>query len=230
TLTAQQGGGTYLWSPTGQTTAVITVAPSVITTYTVSSSNGACSDTATITVHTHPVPSASAISNPYTINIGGETTLIGSTSNGIYNWSPSTGLSCSTCPNPIASPTETSTYTLTTIDAFGCAATDTAIVNVKIECGDIFVPSAFSPNADGKNDFVTVRSPCITAIDFVIYNRWGQIVYQTSDVSIVNKSNAGWDGTFNGKPCDPAVFFYILNVDLVSKKFVNKTGSVTLVR
>ncbi|MBI4929556.1 MAG: gliding motility-associated C-terminal domain-containing protein [Bacteroidetes bacterium] len=229
TLTAS-GGGAYSWWNNGATSATITDSPTTSTTYTVIGSNACSSDTATINVNVSPVPTALATANPYTILIGAQTTLTGTTSTGTYNWNPTTGLNCGTCPNPVANPTATTTYILTTTDANGCTATDTVIVNVRIECEDIFIPSAFSPNADGKNDFVTIRTPCIKSLDFTIYNRWGQVVYHTDDVSIVNKSNDGWDGYFKGKLCDPAVFFYILNVNLITEDFINKNGNVSLVR
>lgn len=237
-LTAQ-GGGTYTWNTVPvQTTSSITVSPTSTTNYIVTGSNGGCSDTDTINVNVYPVATAAATATPYSINIGTPTTLTGITSTGTYSWSwetSATPLSCATCQNPVANPTTTTTYTLCITDANGCTACDTVIVNVLIDSDwceeNLFVPSAFSPNADGKNDFVTVRSSCIETIDFIIYNRWGQIVYHTDDPGIVNKSNDGWDGMFNGKECDPAVYFYILNATLIPDgKFITEQGNVSLVR
>jgi gliding motility-associated-like protein len=225
TLTAQ-GGGIYIWNPGGQTASGIVVAPVSSTTYTVVASNGACSDTASVTVNVNPIPTVTAVANPYTINIGNSTTLTGTTSTGTYNWSPVTGLSCAACQNPVASPTTTTTYTLVTVDGNGCSSMDTVIVNVNLECGDIFVPSAFSPNNDGHNDNFRVRIPvqCIKTIHVVIYNRWGQKVFETEDMTQV------WDGTIHGKNADPAVFFYIINLELVTNEFKTLEGNVTLVK
>lgn len=229
-----QGGVNYTWLPGGQTTSSIPVSPNASTTYTVIGSNTCSADTATVIVNVSALATADASASPYTINIGNQTTLNGVTSNGTYNWSwesSTAPLSCSTCQFPVANPTATTTYTLCITDASGCTACDTVTVNVMLECEEIFVPSAFSPNGDTKNDFVTVRTPCIETIDFTIYNRWGQVVYHTDDIGIVNKSNDGWDGTFKGKECDPAVYFYILNVSLIpDSTFKTIQGNVSLIR
>jgi len=231
-LTAQPGGMIYSWFPGGQSTSSITVSPSSTTTYSVIVSNGSCSDTASITVNVTPASTVNVNAGPnQTINIGGQTTLTGS-GTGNYNWNPTASIvSGATGPNPVVNPTVTTTYTLTIVDpASGCAWSDTVTVFVTYDCGDVFVPNAFSPNNDGKNDFVTVRSPCITAIDFTIYNRWGQAVFRSDDVSMVNNPLKGWDGYFKGKLCDPAVFYYFLNVSLIGDEFKTMQGNISLVR
>jgi len=225
TLTAQ-GGGTYSWS-TGATTSAIVVNPTSNTSYTVTGSNGACTDTDTINVNVYALPTALATASPYTINIGNQTTLTGVISAGSYNWSWASStnpLTCATCPNPVANPTATTTYTLCITDANGCTSCDTVTVNVLIECEELFVPSAFSPYPDGHNDILYVRSPCIETMDWTIYNRWGQKVFFSDDIT------KGWDGIVNGKDADAAVFFYILNVTLITNDFIVKEGNVTLVR
>ena len=233
TLTAQPAGSIYLWN-TGGTDAVIAVFPTVTTTYSVIVSNGSCADSsASVTVNVTASPSANASANPYTIIFGNQTTLTAS-GNGAYNWNPTTGISCVACPNPIANPTVTTTYTVTVIDSLtGCSAIDTVIVNVITECDDIFVPNAFSPfNGDGKNDYAVLHipPPCLKLIDFSIYNRWGQKVFFTDDPMITVDKTKGWDGVFQGKDCDPAVFFYILNVTFANDEFKQLTGNITLVR
>lgn len=237
TVLTAQGGSSYMWSPGGLTTSSIQVSPSTSTTYTVISSNGSCSDTASITVSTYPLPTAVASASPGTINIGSSSTLTGTTSTGTWNWTPGGSLSCAQCPNPVASPTVTTTYTLCVTDANNCSACDTVTVNVTTECGNIFLPSAFSPNNDGMNDFFCLRgpgsqgggpctaSPCIIEIDFTIFNRWGQKVFHTTDIG------EGWDGTFNGKEADPAVFFYIVTYkSAADNKYTTLEGNVSLVK
>ena len=227
TLTAT-GGGTYSWVPGAIPTPTITV--NTTSCYTVTVSNGTCSDDTTVCVTVNALPSAVATAASYSITVGNQTTLT-ATGTGTYTWSPTTGLSCSTCPNPTANPTVTTTYTLTITNANGCTAMDTVIVNVMNDCGALWVPTAFSPNNDAKNDFVTVKSKCIETIDFSIYNRWGQLVYHTTDISIVNNSNAGWDGKHNGKECNSAVYYYILNVKLLpAHDLVEMKGNVSLIR
>src|SRR6185436_18475936 len=121
-----------------------------------------------------------------TITMGGSTQLNGS--GGItYSWSPPNDLNCPTCQNPIASPTVTTTYTLTVTDSLGCIATDTVTVFVDIACATVYLPNAFSPNDDHENDVFYVRGNCIEFMQFEIYNRWGELVFATADPAI------GWD-------------------------------------
>ena len=71
---------------------------------------------------------------------------------------------------------------------------------------DFFLPNAFTPNGDGNNDTLFVRGPGISEVNLSIYNRWGELVFETK-----NKSE-GWDGSFNEKEADPGVFVYYLFV------------------
>ncbi|MCB0814863.1 MAG: gliding motility-associated C-terminal domain-containing protein, partial [Flavobacteriales bacterium] len=89
---------------------------------------------------------------------------------------------------------------------------------------DIFVPNAFTPNGDGSNDLLFVRGRFITELDFQVFDRWGEKVFETSD------QNVGWDGTFRGKPVDPAVFVYHLTVRCEDGQRYFKKGNVTVIR
>ena len=141
-----------------------------------------------------------------------------------YSWAPSTGLSCSNCQNPIASPTVTTIYTLTVTDANGCTDSDTVTVFVDIACGEVYAPNAFSPNADNQNDVYYVRGNCVKYLDFQIYNRWGEKVFYTADVA------NGWDGTWRGKPCEAAVFTYFLKATLFDGTEIERQGNISLVK
>jgi len=139
-----------------------------------------------------------------------------------YRWSPAVGLSDSTAAKPLASPTETTTYTLYVIDEFVQESYDT--VTVEVMYCDIFIPNIFSPNGDGQNDVLYVRGQGIEQLTFVIYNRWGQKVFETKD------PNHGWDGTINGKPAETGVYVYHVNAVLHDGMTVSRHGDVTLVR
>lgn len=94
-----------------------------------------------------------------------------------------------------------------------------------IPCGDFFLPNAFSPNADNKNDYFRPRNNCITAIDFRIYNRWGNLVFETTDVN-----TKGWNGsTPEGKDANEGVYAYEIKATVNGKELVQK-GTVTLMR
>jgi len=223
-LTAS-GAGSYTWSPiTGlnrNTGSAVTASPTATTTYTVTGANGKCMSTAMTTITIDPSPVANA-GQQASIVPGSSTPLSGS-GGGTYSWSPATGLSCLTCSNPIASPGSTTTYTLTVSNG-NCSSTDTVTVNVELICGDLFVPNAFSPNGDGQNDQLFVRDNCIIKMNFYIYDRWGQKVFESSNPS------SGWNGNYNGKKLDPAVFIYYLHVTLINGNEVERKGNISLIR
>jgi gliding motility-associated-like protein len=230
TVLTAQGGSIFTWSPGGATTSVITVSPSANTCYSVTVSNGACSDDTSICVTVVPASTFTVNAGPdQTINVGQQTTLNNTSSSSTYNWSPVTGLSCSTCANPVANPTVTTTYTLTTTVG-SCMSNDSVTIYVEMNCGEVFVPNTFSPNGDGKNDFISIRSSCIKTMNFVIYDRWGNRVFESTDVTIVNDPKNGWDGYYHGKLMDAAVFFYTLNVEMINNETKVYKGNITLVR
>lgn len=88
-----------------------------------------------------------------------------------------------------------------------------------------FIPTAFSPNGDGINDELKVMGKGIKAVNFDIYERWGQKVFGTTDYTI------GWDGTFNGgQKCLPGVYAYRVFVEFLDGTSTSQQGNVTLMR
>jgi gliding motility-associated-like protein len=221
TSLAASGGTNYLWN-TGSTGSVIAVTPASTSTYSVIVSNGNCSDTASATVTVLAPPNATAASNA-TITAGVQTTL-SATGGGTYSWSPSTDLSCTNCANPVASPQQTTEYCVYITDAAGCTDSACVIVTVDFPCEPIFIPNAFSPNNDGENDSLFVYGSCIKEMKLIIYNRWGEKVYEGTD------PKQGWDGMYRGKPENAAVFDYYLTYTLSNGNEGAKKGNVSLVR
>jgi gliding motility-associated-like protein len=230
------GGGTYTWSPNIDLTctncATTTASPPSTQEYKVSISNGTCTRKDSIKLVVKPLPSDTACCDK-TINLGQSANLnvMPGNSSEVYSWAPSTGLNCTTCINPIATPSVTTTYTLTVTDTSdNCITIDSAIVIVLVpakECDTVWVPNAFSPNGDGENDVLYVRGSCITYLDFVVFDRWGNKVFETNNQSI------GWDGKYNGAPMNTGTYVYYLNA-AVSKSSGQESialkGNVTLVR
>ncbi|NVO04059.1 MAG: gliding motility-associated C-terminal domain-containing protein, partial [Bacteroidetes bacterium] len=220
TLTAT-GGTSYLWSNSASTQS-ITVYPTSSNNYSVTVTNNGCSSTASYNVDIAPIPIANAGSDT-TIAGGSSIQLVG-TGGGTYLWTPSTGLSCTNCANPIANPEITTTYILQITDTNGCSNLDTVNIFIDIECGEVFIPNVFSPNTDGKNDVQCVHGKCIQTMVFSIYDRWGEKVFESEDL------NNCWDGNYKGKPLNTAVFVYYLKATMKDGTEVIKKGNITLIR
>ena len=146
-----------------------------------------------------------------------------------YFWSPSSGLSCTNCSNPIASPFETTTYTVIDISN-NCSGNNTNTVTIFVQDeNEIFVPNVFTPNKDGQNDGFNIKASCIKSIHKVIYNRWGMVVFESTQLNEV------WDGrTTSGIEVPDGTYFYIFDVtfDSINGTETNKIfkGTVTLLR
>ena len=147
-----------------------------------------------------------------------------------YQWSPADGLSCSDCPNPVASPVNTTTYTVTITDEDGCTATDEITIVVQ-KNRPIYIPNAFSPNFDGHNDFFTIYGgPAAANIQALrIYNRWGALVFEAEGIPL-NEPTLGWDGIFKGKPMNNGVFAFYTYIEFVDGEVVLYEGDLTLVK
>jgi hypothetical protein len=127
------GAATYVWAPaTGlscTTCATVTASPTVTTTYTITGTSAAgCTATTTVTVTVNPSPTANA--GPDVAICPGDSTTLTATGGGTYQWSPATGLSCTTCASPFAFPTITTNYTVTVTNGFGCTRNDVVVVTV----------------------------------------------------------------------------------------------------
>ncbi len=141
-----------------------------------------------------------------------------------YSWSPSTGLNCTDCPNPIATPYGRQTQYVLTITYNGlCEAS--ASMTILVDGGEpVYIPNSFSPNGDGNNDIFQIYGVGIKTIDLKIFNRWGEKVYES------NNQFEGWDGTYKGVLQNPAVFVYQVNITYLNDKKVLRVGSITIIR
>lgn len=221
TVSGGVGPYTYTWSNSAQNSTIGTL-PVGSYSVVVSDANG-CSKNASVLVGADNGP-AIFVSPDVTIAYG-EAVEISVNSAASYLWSPSTNLSCSNCQLAIASPTTSMWYNVTITDSYGCTAVDSVYIEVEPPCGEVFVPSAFSPNGDGINDHFFVRGNCIEDLLLQVFDRWGELVFETSNIAIK------WDGSYRGKDLDAGVFVYQLSGRL--KKSIEPfylKGNVTLVR
>lgn len=142
----------------------------------------------------------------------------------IIEWSPGNGLSCTVCANPEASPSETTAYIVTVFSEEGCLLSDTVSVTIEENCGGKFVPTIFSPNADGENDDFCALGSCIATMQLAVFNRWGERVFYSES------QEECWDGTYNGEPLNTGVFVYKISGTLYNGKSFSDVGNLTLVR
>lgn len=224
---------TFDWSPNSQldseSGSTATASPSSsLYFYVTATTDLGCSFTDSVFVNVINLNSGmiSATASPDTIPEGGTSTLTAMPAGFNYLWSPPTGLSSITGQSVTATVDETSTYEVT-ISQGSCSAKTTVTVYTKeYVCGDvfIFVPNAFSPNGDNVNEVMYVRGENLEEIDFKIFDRWGELVFSTTDQSV------GWDGTFKGEKVDPDVYVYHLRVICFDGQENLIKGNITLMR
>ena len=182
-------------------------------------------DTMLVTVHDLPIANIQGASG---VNICANDTIslvADEAPNLTYTWTPA-GFFYNGNTNSVVSANVTfsGNIYLTTKDNWGCINKDSVYVNAK-SCCDIFIPNAFSPNNDGKNDiFRIVSQPNQDIHQFRVVNRWGQTVFQTVSMYI------GWDGSFNGKAQDPGTYFYYVKYTCSDGTIKEKSGDFMLVR
>ncbi|PCJ86562.1 MAG: hypothetical protein COA57_06005 [Flavobacteriales bacterium] len=184
-------------------------------------SSGGCDSIVETSLTANALPIAYAGTDT-TIILGTSIMLNGS--GGIsWLWSPGTYLNNPVLATPTAAPPATTVFTLTVTDANNCSNSDDVLVTVD-ETIVVFIPNIFSPNNDGHNDILYVRGSDFLNLNFSIYDRWGERVFETTD------QNIGWDGIYKQKELNPAVFVYILNATMTDGSTVEKKGNITLVK
>ena len=224
TATVSGGTGTYTYSwNTSPVKSTSTITGLCVGNYTVTVTDGAYSVTAAIVITEPPALVTTITATDVTIFVG-DSTQLSATGGGTYYWLPSAGLSCSTCANPLATPTITTVYCVIVTDGNSCSDSACITITVELSCGTLFIPSAFSPNDDGENDILFVGSNCIKVVYFTIYDRWGEKVFETKDVL------KGWDGKYKHRSLSSGVFVYYLDAILLTGEKINKKGNISLVR
>lgn len=156
------------------------------------------------------------------VTIGeGEVTQLNAFGGPPYEWSPTVGLSGSDIPDPIASPSGTTIYSVTTT-INDCVFTDEVVVQVirRIE-----PPNTFTPNDDGIND--TWFIPALSAYpgaEVLIYDRWGQLLFRS------NGYDEPWDGTNNGVKVPEGTYYYHIQLNQLEGRSPPYTGFISIVR
>lgn len=223
TILTASGGVQYLWLSENSANNTLTVTPQDSRTYSVQITDAlGCSATKTAQVNVEKV-SANAGPDKF-IQKGSSVNLNGSVLNGnSFFWLAAPSLDDINNLNTRVRPQKTTEYTLVAETPAGCKDTDKVLVRV----AQIFIPNAFSPNGDAQNDIFRVHPDSRNELNGIfslrIFNRWGQNIFATNNIE------QGWDGTYQGRPCETGTYFYTISLN-ISEEEIEYKGDVSLLR
>jgi len=184
-----------------------------------------CTDTLGINVKVTPVPEVHIL-NKDTLVYYGTGIRLNATGAEYYLWSPSISLDNPVIPNPLATPLENTIYIVagSAAENIRCKGYDSVSVRLNFR-GLFFVPSAFTPDGDGKNDVFRIANLTFQKVtEFRIFNRWGMEMFSTTD------GKKGWDGTRNGTPQPVGVYHYLIRIVYPDGATDTFKGNLTLIR
>lgn len=227
-------GSTFTWSPAGSLQNANSLTPQTVplttsTQYvlTVFDTRG-CPKPGRDTVLVAVLPEINAFAGRDTAVVAGQPVQFNASGGVAYQWVPSQDLSNPNIANPVATydgSYDNIRYKVLVSDEAGC--TDSAFIAVRIFKTDpqVFVPTAFTPDGDGKNDFFKPIPVGMTRIEyFRVYNRWGQLVFSSTG------DDKAWDGKIKGQLQASGTYAWLVKgSDYTGKEFFAK-GTVTLIR
>jgi gliding motility-associated-like protein len=224
-IEAENNGYDISWS-TGDLGTPITYFTDTTTWVYVTATNPLCGfmqDSVLIIVNSLPYVAAY---KDTAIGLGQEVLLYANSGaeNVTFSWSPDpTECVDPACSEAYVVPNQATVYVVTATDLNGCNHKDTVLVDIK-GLTEIFVPNVFSPNNDGSNDVLEVLGPRLFDFDFRIYDRWGKMVYRSSD------QRNGWDGTFKGEPLSAQTFVYVVTGETILGEKIKIEGNVSIIK
>jgi len=226
TITISLSGtfASYLWS-TSDTSPAIDVTQDG--SYRVDATNAAgCVSIDSISVSFLPAPVISIFPDSTVSIIVGESVDLLASGADSYTWSPDSTLDNGLIPNPVATPSDTTTYTVVGVGANGCEGSASITINVAPGSNDIIAAKAFTPNNDAINDTWIIEGIeneiYTTGCRLIVFDRQGTSVLDTQ--TYIN--NDGWNGTSNGKELPQGAYYWIFKCN----NEIVKTGSVTIIR
>jgi len=234
------GGVYYLWQP-GASLSDSTIHnplafPNSTTIYTVTISTiqgtDTCKSNLTTTVSVYPfsynTSSISVSATTLTLGQSSTVTLNGFVNNGTVTVVPPTQTSITSNTTIVITPTKPGEYTVYFTDENGCAhvlkTIYLSVITSICDEGVVYLPTGFTPNNDGINDVLFIRSNFITEVYLTIYDRWGEKLFETSDIK------NGWDGSFKGKLLDQGVYGYYMTFKCNNGEESFKKGNITLMK
>lgn len=224
----------YQWSPdsvivSGNGSSSVTIQP--YTTqyiYVTATANNGCEVTDSILISVSSIDESlvNATVSDDNVPVGDEVTLNAEPSGYSYTWIPSEGVDNPNAQETTATVYETTEFTVLVSDGI-CTKSSSVWVKVfPYTCEEpfIYVPNAFTPNGDGKNDVLYLRSKIVKELVFRIYDRWGEKVFESTNM------HTGWDGTFRGKALNPDVYDYYLEGKCIDDQDFIIKGNITLIK
>ncbi len=225
------GGSTYAWTPTSFLSATNIPNPivrnpnfSVQYIVTVRDTLG-CPKPVRDTVYIKVIKLVADAGPRDTSIVKDQPLQLNGTGGDIYLWSPGTYLSDVNISNPVSNPKDSIEYVLRVSNAEGCTATDTINVRLFFLEPGLYVPTAFTPNGDAINNTFKPIALGIRSLDnFVIYNRFGELVFQTSQIG------KGWDGKYKAAAQGTDTFVWYAEATDYKGRKLKKKGTVVLIR
>ena len=228
-------GTTYAWSSeapilAGQGTNVLVVSPEASTSIVLRVANAAgCESTAVAEldlIGTRPTLTVTA--DPTNLFRGQAAQLNASSPDAqSFLWTPAGSLDDPTRPDPVARPPVDTYYEVTADDGNGCTTRAGILLRLDPPVCDaplVFVPTAFTPDGDGRNDTWQVLGTPIDELHVWVYNRWGELVWESDDPA------ESWDGTFRGKALATDAFGYRVEIRCFNGETFSQQGNLTLLR
>jgi|GEM_PF-3878532 len=226
------GEASYAWTgPNGyQSAAADTTIPDVSPSwsgiyYATRTVNGCTSRPDSVAIFIQPLPDIALQADATDICMGDSVRL--ETVRGpsyFYRWDPGAYFLTNSGPVAYAVLLNTGYLHIRVTDSLACASTDSIYIHTR-PCCELYLPNAFTPNADGKNDLFRVITEGKHELEiFRIVNRWGQVVFTTTD------KRKGWDGTWHGVPQEAGTYYYYVTYKCLNGVEYERKGDVTLLR
>jgi gliding motility-associated-like protein len=227
TLSATAPNATVNWLGYGMQSSIV-VSPATATTYTVTAQTAAgCTDTVSLTVQVVDF-SLSLAASPDPVTAGFPVNLVTNSTQSyqVLSWLPESQFPDQTALSQTFTIIDTSkTYSVIAQSANGCIDTASVTVTVETNTGDLFIPNAFTPNGDGKNDVFKVYGSSINQVELRIFSQWGQLLFESKDLQ------KGWDGTYGSHLQPTGVYLYAVKLTLYGETSpIFRKGSLNLIR
>lgn len=232
------GAASYIWSPVQNLSSSIianpVASPTATTQYRVVGFDGhnCFTDTSFVTITVNPKP-AIDLGPDQTLSTGALFPLNSVVQNGpivSWQWTPATDLTCYGCPDPSANVKNDITYHVLIQNTFGCTATDSINIKTFCEGSQVFIPNAFTPDGDGRNDILMVRAKGIESVKSLrIFTRWGELIFEKTNFP-PNDPAYGWDGKIKGVTGAAEVYVYTAEVVCTNMQTYMFKGNTTLLK